>query len=116
MSPQLNFLHAPCTGITATLLCFPLDVLRTRVMLAPKASPAASAHPLVTLATVARQEGLPALWVGVVPALIAMAPSGAIFFGLFDVLKSVHLEAETRRTGGARMLSSLLWKCLADMS
>ena len=99
----LTFPHSACPGITATLLCFPLDVLRTRVMLAPKASQAARAHPLVTLATVARREGLPALWVGVVPALIAMAPSGAIFFGLFDVLKSVHLEGETRRTGGAML-------------
>ena len=75
-------------------------MLRTRVMTAPKASHAARAHPLVTLAAVAQREGLPALWVGVLPALVAMAPSGAIFFGLFDLLKSVHLKAEMQRTGG----------------
>jgi uncharacterized membrane protein YjjB (DUF3815 family) len=70
-------------------------------MAAPRNSQLRSTQPLAVLAHVARREGLAALWVGVLPALLAMAPSGAIYFGLFDALKRAHLHAEARRTGDA---------------
>lgn len=56
-------------GITATLVCFPLDVLRTRLM-----TPWGRKYggPFTTLACVARHEGLGALYAGCLPAVVGM--------------------------------------------
>ena len=52
---------ALCPGITATMVCFPLDVLRTRLM-------APSGHkyggPWATLRGIFRHEGVRALYAG----------------------------------------------------
>lgn len=50
-----------CTGITATLICFPLDVLRTRLM-APWAHKYGG--PLTTLKCMVKYEGPGALYAG----------------------------------------------------
>ena len=89
---SLRFLAGAAAGITATLVCFPLDTLRTRMM-------APGGHhryggPLATLRGIARHEGLPALYAGCVPAVVGMAPAGAVFYGVYDLLKSRHLKAE----------------------
>lgn len=68
------------------LTCFPLDVVRTRIMAAPQG---ASPPPLTLMRSIARNEGLGALYSGCLPALISVAPSGAVFYGTYDVLK-VH--------------------------
>ncbi len=96
----------PKKGITATLVCFPLDTLRTRMM-AP-GSHHRYGGPLATLRGIARYEGLGALYAGCVPAVIGMAPAGAVFYGVYDMLKSRHLKgmaeaaalAEEGRGGG----------------
>ncbi|CAN7125935.1 unnamed protein product [Brassica rapa subsp. narinosa] len=56
-------------GVTASLLCLPLDTVRT-VMVAP---------------------GGEALG-GLVPSLVSMAPAGAVFYGVYDFLKSAYLH------------------------
>ena len=66
------------------MTCFPLDVLRTRIM-GPGGSRYSGA--LRTLRTIVASEGLGALYVGVLPAIISMAPSGAVFYGVYDLLK-----------------------------
>ena len=68
-------------------------------MAAPPQSAVLRAQPLAVLGQVARAEGVPALYVGVLPALIAMAPSGAVYYSLYDALKTRHLSAVARRTG-----------------
>ena len=77
-------------GITATLCCFPLDVLRTRVFSAPIGQ--RRGNPLAMLAGIVRNEGIPALYVGCAPALVAMVPSGAVYYWLYDMLKEKHLK------------------------
>jgi hypothetical protein len=82
-------------------VCFPLDTLRTRMM-------APGAHhryggPVATFRGIARYEGLGALYAGCVPAVVGMAPAGAVFYGVYDVLKSRHLRgmaAEGERRSG----------------
>jgi hypothetical protein len=77
-------------GMTATSLCFPLDVLRTRMM-GPGA--VAGAGVGATLRTILTVEGPSALYVGVWPALAATAPAGAVFYGTYDVVKEAYLRA-----------------------
>ncbi|WIA10639.1 hypothetical protein OEZ85_010820 [Tetradesmus obliquus] len=88
-SNSARFVAGALAGITATLVCFPLDVLRTRLM-APWGHKYGG--PLRTLQGMARFEGLGALYAGCVPAVIGMAPSGAVFYGVYDLLKHRHLE------------------------
>jgi hypothetical protein len=84
-------------------VCFPLDTLRTRMM-------APGGHhryggPLATLRGIARHEGPGALYAGCVPAVVGMAPAGAVFYGVYDALKTRHLrlaaEAAAAASGGA---------------
>lgn len=97
-----RFAAGAAAGITATLLCFPLDVLRTR-LLAPQGS--RYGGPLRTLSGIFKHEGRAALYAGVLPAVIAMAPAGAVFYGVYDVLKQRYLaehmpEGATGDAGG----------------
>ncbi|KAH0940307.1 hypothetical protein HID58_007768 [Brassica napus] len=57
-----RFIAGAAAGVTACLLCLPLDTVRT-VMVAP---------------------GGEALG-GLVPSLVSMAPAGAVFYGIYDI-------------------------------
>lgn len=78
------------TGVTATVTCFPLDVLRTRVM-----GPQGHAYNGVidTFRQLIQKEGLGSLYTGLLPAVISMAPAGAVFYGVYDLLKVQHSAA-----------------------
>lgn len=73
-------------GVTASLTCFPLDVVRTRILAAPHGS---SLGPVALMRSIVRTEGFGGLYSGVLPALISVAPSGAVFYGTYDVLKVI---------------------------
>ena len=80
-------------GVTAILCCFPLDVLRTRMLSAtPMGASLYAKGPIRTLAGIVRGEGLASLYVGVLPALASLAPSNAVFYAVFDTLKARHLR------------------------
>lgn len=55
---------SPPAGVTATLVCFPLDVVRTRLMAGAVAGPRYGAGPFTTLAGILKHEGAPALYSG----------------------------------------------------
>lgn len=55
--------------------------------------------PLAMLVNIARREGIPALYVGCAPALVAMVPSGAVYYWLYDALKEQHLNHVSTLTG-----------------
>ena len=70
-------------GVTACITCFPLDLLRTRIL----ADPTRHAGVVDTLRLILRVEGPAALYAGCLPALISVAPSNAVFYGVYDLLK-----------------------------
>jgi len=76
-------------------------VARTRLL--SKVSGPKYGGPFQTIAGIARHEGLGGLYCGCLPALIGMAPAGAVFYGLFDLLKHRHLE-ELAALGAANHL------------
>lgn len=75
--------------------CFPLDVIRTRVLAthhhAHHAHQPQQGVVAMTRAIV-RNEGVGALYAGSLPALLSIVPSGAVFYGLFDLLKDSYLQ------------------------
>jgi Mitochondrial carrier protein len=66
------------------MVCFPLDVLRTRLLGPGGAAYGGAAQALVTLV---RREGFASLYSGCVPAVLSVMPSGAVFYGVYDMLK-----------------------------
>lgn len=92
-----RFAAGALAGMTATALCFPLDVLRTRVMAG--GGPKAVGGVRAAARALAAAEGARGFYTGLAPALAATAPSGAIFYGTYDVVKEAYLRAVARRTG-----------------
>jgi solute carrier family 25 phosphate transporter 23/24/25/41 len=98
-------------GVTATLTCYPLDVLRTRLC-APGGAGAVEQYrraygayggPVGVLFGIARHEGMGALYAGCLPAVVGMIPAGAVFYGVFAALKDAHLAREQDAYERARL-------------
>lgn len=70
-------------GMTATALTHPLDTVRLRLAL-PESRYTGMTNALVTIS---RQEGLLALYKGLSPTLIGIAPYAALNFASYDLLK-----------------------------
>ncbi|KAJ9166593.1 hypothetical protein P3X46_021319 [Hevea brasiliensis] len=89
-----RFIAGAAAGITATILCIPLDTIRTKI-----AAPGGEALGGVIGAFhhMIRTEGFFSLYKGLVPSIISMAPSGAVFYGVYDILKSAYLHSPEGR-------------------
>ncbi|KAL8151914.1 hypothetical protein V2J09_021722 [Rumex salicifolius] len=85
-----RFVAGAAAGITATLLCLPMDTIRT-IMVAPGGE--ALGGVIGAFRHVIRTEGFFSLYKGLVPSIVSMAPSGAVFYGVYDILKSAHLHS-----------------------
>ncbi|KAL9245749.1 hypothetical protein vseg_019365 [Gypsophila vaccaria] len=85
-----RFVAGAAAGITATLLCLPMDTIRT-VMVAPGGE--ALGGVIGTCRHMIQTEGFFSLYKGLVPSLVAMAPSGAVFYGVYDMLKVAYLHS-----------------------
>ncbi|MCO5609083.1 hypothetical protein L7F22_063305 [Adiantum nelumboides] len=77
-------------GISATLLCFPMDTIRTRLV-APGGETLGGV--LGCFQHMVQTEGFFSLYKGLLPAVISMAPSGAVFYGVYDILKTSYLQS-----------------------
>ncbi|MCL7035223.1 hypothetical protein MKW94_014627 [Papaver nudicaule] len=89
-----RFLAGASAGITATILCLPLDTIRTKLV-APGGESlggvvGAFRHMLQT-------EGFFSLYKGLIPSILSMAPAGAVFYGVYDILKSAYLHSAEGR-------------------
>ncbi|MBA0643476.1 hypothetical protein Goklo_027768, partial [Gossypium klotzschianum] len=89
-----RFLAGAAAGITATLLCLPMDTIRT-VMVAPGGE--ALGGLIGAFCHMIQTEGFFSLYKGLVPSIISMAPSGAVFYGVYDILKSAYLHSPEGR-------------------
>lgn len=50
-----------------------------------------------------RTEGITSLYKGLLPAIVSMGPAGAVFYGVYDILKSNYLKSpESQREAKAR--------------
>ncbi|KAK4353085.1 hypothetical protein RND71_028603 [Anisodus tanguticus] len=89
-----RFVAGAAAGITATVLCIPMDTIRT-VMVAPGGE--ALGGLIGAFSHMIRTEGFFSLYKGLVPSIISMAPSGAVFYGVYDIFKSAYLHSPEGR-------------------
>ncbi|CAJ1974109.1 unnamed protein product [Sphenostylis stenocarpa] len=85
-----RFIAGAAAGITATIICLPLDTIRTKLV-APGGE--ALGGVIGAFQYMIRTEGFFSLYKGLVPSIISMAPSGAVFYGVYDMLKSAYLHS-----------------------
>lgn len=78
------------SGAAATLLCFPLDTLRTR-LIAPGGEELGGM--VGCFQHMIHKEGVFSLYKGLFPALLSMVPSGAVFYGVYDILKAAYIQS-----------------------
>ncbi|XP_039402581.1 S-adenosylmethionine mitochondrial carrier protein isoform X1 [Mauremys reevesii] len=78
-------------GGFAAAVTTPLDVAKTRIMLAKAGSSNASGNVLSALHSVWRSQGLPGLFAGVVPRMTAISLGGFIFLGTYDKTRRLLL-------------------------
>ncbi|XP_066473368.1 mitochondrial S-adenosylmethionine carrier protein isoform X4 [Tiliqua scincoides] len=78
-------------GGFAAAVTTPLDVAKTRIMLAKAGSRTASGNVLSALHGVWRTQGISGLFAGVVPRMSAISLGGFIFLGTYDKIRSLLL-------------------------
>ncbi|XP_011954611.1 mitochondrial S-adenosylmethionine carrier protein isoform X4 [Ovis aries] len=84
-------------GGFAAAVTTPLDVAKTRIMLAKAGSSTASGNILSALHAVWRTQGLSGLFAGVFPRMAAISLGGFIFLGAYDQTRSFLLELGRER-------------------
>ena len=77
------------SGGVAAAVTTPLDVVKTRIMLASKHEHTAKGKIISVLLEVSRNEGATALFSGMVPRVITVSVGGFIFLGMYDFTKSL---------------------------
>ncbi|PRQ21414.1 putative mitochondrial carrier protein [Rosa chinensis] len=89
-----RFVAGAAAGITATILCLPLDTIRTKLV-APGGESLGGV--IGAFRHMVQTEGFFSLYKGLVPSIASMAPSGAVFYGVYDILKSAYLHSPNGR-------------------
>ncbi|KAJ1645230.1 S-adenosylmethionine transporter [Coemansia erecta] len=82
-------------GATAAALTTPLDVVKTRVMLSTKGMGAHLEYNGIvgTLTRIAQEEGVRALFSGIVPRTVWISVGGFVFLGSYEKAKEIMLDA-----------------------
>ncbi|XP_021284397.1 probable mitochondrial adenine nucleotide transporter BTL3 [Herrania umbratica] len=89
-----RFVAGAAAGMTATVLCLPLDTIRTKIV-APGGE--ALGGVIGAFRHMIQTEGFFSLYKGLVPSIVSMAPSAAVFYGVYDMLKSAYLHSPEGR-------------------
>lgn len=85
---QASVCGAVAGGLSAAVTT-PLDVAKTRIMLADRGSSVAKGNVGQAVKAVYAQHGLPGLYAGVVPRTIWITIGGAVFFGAYEKVKNL---------------------------
>ncbi|KAG5184995.1 mitochondrial phosphate carrier protein [Tribonema minus] len=91
LAPWQGSLCGSVAGGIAAALTTPLDVVKTRLMTQTLGSGTQYLNVMDCLKQVVREEGVGALWAGVVPRMTSIAFGGAIFFGAYEYAKAALL-------------------------
>ena len=87
-----RFLAGAAAGTTATVLTYPLDVLRARAA-AHWGANALYSSAGKGIADIVQKEGVRALFAGIMPTLYGIVPYGGISFAVFETLKAAYVTA-----------------------
>lgn len=89
-----RFVAGAAAGVTATVMCLPLDTIRTKLV---ARGGEALGGVVGAFQHVIRTEGFFSLYKGLVPSILSMAPAAAVFYGVYDMLKSAYLHSPEGR-------------------
>ena len=78
-------------GVTSVCSCFPMDVVRTRLLVAGGMRKYGGLQNCVR--RMFQKEGIGGFYRGFLPAIIAMTPNGAVYYTVYDRLKTRRLDA-----------------------
>jgi len=79
-----HFTASLAAGFVATVVCAPVDIVKTRLMNAPKGEVMTASN---CFATIARNEGLGGFYKGFVPAFVRLGPHTVITFMVLEQLR-----------------------------
>eukprot|EP00898_Chlorokybus_atmophyticus_P004857 jgi/Chlat1/5372/Chrsp35S05215 len=97
-----------CAGIVSTAATYPLDTIRFRMAV----DPTATGSMLRVASNIVRTEGILAMYKGIGPSLLGIAPYIAINFAAFDLLKKASPE-QFRKNPTTSLVSGLVAALLA---
>lgn len=87
-------------GVTSVCSCFPMDVVRTRLLVAGGMRKYGGLRNCVR--RMFQKEGISGFYRGFLPAIIAMTPNGAVYYTVYDRLKTRRLEELCAAESAAR--------------
>uniref|UniRef100_A0A023G855 Putative mitochondrial carrier protein pet8 n=1 Tax=Amblyomma triste TaxID=251400 RepID=A0A023G855_AMBTT len=105
----LTWQGAVCGAISGGIaggLTTPLDVAKTRIILAERTSHLAAGSMYAALKTVWHERGLPGLFSGVTPRVVSLSVGGFIFLGAYDQAKQLiyyFFSPPTHKTTSKRL-------------
>ncbi|KAM9790237.1 mitochondrial coenzyme A transporter SLC25A42 [Syngnathus typhle] len=93
LPPLPRLLAGSMAGITATMLTYPLDMVRARMAVTPKEMYSNILHVFVRIS---REEGLKTLYRGFTPTILGVVPYAGLSFFTYETLKKLHAERSGR--------------------
>lgn len=93
LPPVQRLLAGSLAGTTATMLTYPLDMVRARMAVTPKEMYSNILHVFVRIS---REEGLKTLYRGFTPTLLGVVPYAGLSFFTYESLKKLHAEHSGR--------------------
>ena len=89
--PVQNLACGSMAGVTATLITYPLDLIRSRMLYTSKKSQEYRTF-AKTVSTLYSSSGVRTFYQGMTPAVIGMIPYAGISFGTFETIKELALS------------------------
>ncbi|KAJ1085668.1 hypothetical protein NDU88_005794 [Pleurodeles waltl] len=94
LTPLPRFLAGSLAGTTATMLTYPLDMVRARMAVTPKEMYSNIIHVFIRIS---REEGLKTLYRGFFPTILGVIPYAGLSFFTYETLKKLHSDRSGRR-------------------
>ena len=89
--PQVAFASGAIGGTTAALITSPFDVLKTRRQAVAMQGHSAKTATFPLMVDIVRNEGITALYAGILPRIVKIAPACGIMIGCFEVCLLIAL-------------------------
>ncbi|XP_063311446.1 mitochondrial coenzyme A transporter SLC25A42 [Pelobates fuscus] len=93
LTPIPRLLAGSLAGTTATVVTYPLDLVRARMAVTPKEMYSNIIHVFIRMS---REEGLRTLYRGFNPTILGVIPYAGISFFTYETLKKLHAEHSGR--------------------
>nr|XP_020471622.1 mitochondrial coenzyme A transporter SLC25A42-like isoform X2 [Monopterus albus] len=93
LPPIPRLLAGSMAGITASMMTYPLDMVRARMAVTPKEMYSNILHVFMRIS---REEGLKTLYRGFTPTMLGVVPYAGLSFFTYETLKKLHAEHSGR--------------------